>query len=112
LSRSSLAKPPKTAGEADRMSAYIVARLFVTDSELLTEYGAAARATLKTREADYLIRSPTVETLEGDAPPTRVVVLRFPTREAALEWFNSEEYQAAAELRRKASSAEILLVEG
>ncbi len=71
----------------------------------------ARRATLQGRNAEYVIRSSSVEPLEGEWGGGRVVILRFPNRDEALAWFNSDEYREIAELRRQASDGEILLVE-
>jgi uncharacterized protein (DUF1330 family) len=52
-----------------------------------------------------------VETFEG-ATPARVVVLEFPTLEAASEWYRGEQYTAARALREAACNARMFVVDG
>jgi uncharacterized protein (DUF1330 family) len=75
---------------------YFVFAHNVTDPEQLKEYGANAAGTL---EPTALVAADTsVTTIEGDER-RRVVILRFESKEAAMEWYNSDEYQKALPLR-------------
>jgi uncharacterized protein (DUF1330 family) len=40
-----------------------------------------------------------VHVLEGEPPPARTVVIEFPTRQAAIDWYRSEEYTSIRRLR-------------
>lgn len=51
------------------------------------------------------------ETLEGEAPDG-VILLEFPTVEAAKAWYNSPEYQAALPHRQRAADYRVVLVQG
>ncbi len=51
------------------------------------------------------------EMLEG--PPAKaVVLLRFPTMEDALAWYNSEPYQKGLPYRKAAGDYRVMVVEG
>jgi len=52
-----------------------------------------------------------IESLEGDAPDG-VVVLQFPSLEAARSWYHSPEYQAALPHRTKGADWRVFIVEG
>jgi len=52
-----------------------------------------------------------IEALEGDAPDG-VVVLQFPTMEDAKAWYNSPNYQAAAQHRKKGADYRAMIVQG
>ena len=52
-----------------------------------------------------------METFEGDAPDG-IVMLEFPTMEDARSWYDSPEYQAATEHRKKGANYRVTLVEG
>ena len=41
-----------------------------------------------------------------------VVIAEFPTREAALAWYNSADYQAARQHRLKAGDYRVFITEG
>ena len=51
-------------------------------------------------------------TLEGGWTPPRVVVLEFPTYEAAEKFYDSPEYKPVLEMRLKAGKSEAILVDG
>lgn len=72
----------------------------MTDPELLQEYleGVFAIGGL-----DVLALDSAATTLEGDTRG-RTVIVRFPNREAAVEFYNSEEYRKVLPLRLKATS--------
>lgn len=52
-----------------------------------------------------------LETLEGKAAEG-MVLLEFPSLEDARAWYQSPEYQAAVEHRKKAANYRVILVEG
>lgn len=93
------------------MPSYIIAiRNSTTDAEALETYraqvGAARRPDMTTLAAYG--RS---EALEG--PPTEgVVLIEFPTYEAAKAWYESEAYQKASEHRRAGADYRFILFEG
>jgi uncharacterized protein (DUF1330 family) len=49
--------------------------------------------------------------LEGETPDG-AVVLKFPDRAAALEWYNRPIYQEAIEHRKKAADYRVFMIEG
>jgi uncharacterized protein (DUF1330 family) len=59
-----------------------------------------------------LAASDSVEVLEGSWPCSRTVILEFPSLEEAHSWYQSPAYQAVAKHRFKASSANLIFVEG
>jgi len=50
--------------------------------------------------------------LEGDWKAGRVVVLQFPTIDAARAWYGSPEYQAIRPLRLAHSRGQVLIADG
>ena len=51
-------------------------------------------------------------TLEGPEETNRVVILEFPTYEAAQQFFHSEEYRHARTLREGAAKAQFFAIDG
>ncbi len=90
---------------------YWIARLDVTDPASYASYVAANAAPLAEYGARFLIRGGRFEAVEG-AARARNVVLEFPSYQAALECYRSPDYAAAMALRRDASEADILIIEG
>ena len=91
--------------------AYLIANITVHDPEGYAEYRSLAGATVAAHGGRYVVRGGTTDSLEGD-PPSRVVVLEFPSMEAARGWYSSAEYQHAARIRQGASTSQIFFVEG
>ena len=60
----------------------------------------------------YLVRGGVADVVEGDWNPNRLVVLEFESVERAREWYNSPEYTPAKAVRLKASTCDLLFVEG
>jgi uncharacterized protein (DUF1330 family) len=59
-----------------------------------------------------VVRGGKTETLEGTWAPRRLVILEFPTVERAREWWSSETYRPAKELRQSSARTEMVLAEG
>jgi uncharacterized protein (DUF1330 family) len=93
------------------MSAYVVYEAVITDAEQYERYKALAAPSVAAAGGRYLARGGEVETFEG-ATPARVVVLEFPTLEAAREWYRGEQYTAARALREAACDARMFVVDG
>lgn len=94
------------------MSAYVIVFLdSITDPARLIEYRRIGVPSLQQFNAKILIRNGKFETLEGTAPQS-VVMLEFPTMDAARAWYNSPVYQEALQHRFAAASCRVVLVEG
>jgi uncharacterized protein (DUF1330 family) len=93
------------------MAAYIVVNATITDRALLDEYVAAAGGTLGNHEVKALVVTNEATVLEGDAGE-RVVVLEFPSRDAAMAWYQSPEYQAVIGKRLNSTKGFLTLVDG
>jgi uncharacterized protein (DUF1330 family) len=90
---------------------YWVVRVDVHDPEAYKKYVAANGPAFAKFGARFLVRAGRSETLEGSSR-SRNVVIEFPTFEAALACWHSPEYQEVLRLRRDASTADLLVIEG
>ena len=90
---------------------YWVVRVDVKDPEAYKRYIAANGPAFAKFGARFLVRAGRHETLEG-ASRARNVVIEFPSYEAALACWHSPEYQEVLKLRRGASEADLLVIEG
>ena len=90
---------------------YWIARVDVRDAERYKDYVATAKPAFKRFGANFLARGGNFTELEG---PTRArnVVIEFPSLQAAVDCYNSPEYQAAAKIRQEVADAEMVVVEG
>jgi uncharacterized protein (DUF1330 family) len=94
------------------MPAYVILEIDVTDPVQYEEYKKLSPGSLALYEGKFIVRGGKTETLEGDWKPNRIVVVEFPSVEKAKAWYNSPEYTAAKQIRWKASTGKLLLVEG
>ncbi len=95
------------------MTAYVIARVEVTDLERWKEYAAAASPAVAKYGGKYIARGGALEGLENhEDEGKRVVILEFPTMDAARDWYHSPEYQAAKEKREGAGFARFMIVDG
>jgi uncharacterized protein (DUF1330 family) len=60
----------------------------------------------------FVARGGSIEVLEGDWHPTRLVLVEFPSAERARAWWNSPEYAEAKALRQATSKGTLLILEG
>ncbi len=94
------------------MSAFVIARVNVTNADQYEKYKALAPATIARYQGEYVARGGEVATFEGAEETNRVVVLRFASMEAAKTWYHSPEYQAAKAEREGAADGQFIVVEG
>ena len=69
-------------------------------------------ASLVAYDGKFLTRGGTVENLEGDWKPKRLVILEFPSMEKAKAWWNSPEYTPAKLIRQRASNTQMIVADG
>jgi uncharacterized protein (DUF1330 family) len=72
-------------------SAYVIANVDVTDPVQYEEYKKLSSIAMKANGAEVCIRGGQVEVLEGDWNPSRFVMLKFPSVEAAHNFYDSPE---------------------
>lgn len=94
------------------MSAYIVVNSKITDLDGLDTYRAAVRATFDGHLSTMLVANNEAVTLEGEPPGSRVVIIRFSNRAAAMAWYESPAYRAIIGLRQASTEGSMLLVDG
>lgn len=85
------------------MPAYIVALVNVKDPEAYKAYTARTPDEIKKGGGRFLVRGNPDEMLEGEWPGIRVVVIEYPSMEAARDFYNSPSYQEIIPLRMGAS---------
>lgn len=90
---------------------YWIVRVDVNDQEQYKKYAAANAGALRKFGARFLVRAGEYIAPEGTAK-ARNTVVEFPSYQAAIDCWNSPEYQAARELRLPASSIDLVIIEG
>jgi uncharacterized protein (DUF1330 family) len=94
------------------MAAYLIANIDVKDPTKFEEYRRKVVPVIEKFGGRYLIRGGDLRRLEGNLPLKRVVVLEFPTVEAAQQFYDSTEYQPILNLRLASTQSDVVLVQG
>jgi uncharacterized protein (DUF1330 family) len=82
------------------------------DAAALDEYRRRNTDAVANHGGRFVVRGGEHELLEGEWDTRRIVVIEFPDAAAARAWWESDEYQPLKELRRGASTTNIVLVDG
>jgi uncharacterized protein (DUF1330 family) len=94
------------------MPAYIIVEVEIHDAAQYEEYKKLTPISLAAYDGRFIVRGGKAEALEGEWQPQRIVVLEFPTIEKAKEWWASEEYAPAKNLRRQTAHTRMIVIEG
>ena len=94
------------------MPAYVVANVDVYDVEGFEEYRAGVPATIERYGGRYVARGGSIEVLEGDFTPKRLVIVEFPTLDRARRWYHSTEYAPLRAIRQRTTTSQLVLTEG
>ena len=94
------------------MAAYVITEIDITDPAGYEEYRKLGPPTVAAYGGKFVSRGGKVETLEGNWLPKRVVVLEFESMERAKQWWSSQEYSAAKQVRHKTAITNMIVVEG
>jgi uncharacterized protein (DUF1330 family) len=94
------------------MTAYCIVYEAVHDPTEFERYRSRVVPTIEAHRGRFLVRGGEFSALEGDLEYDRIVVVEFPSRRAALGWYNSPEYQEILPIRLGAARSQFILVDG
>ena len=94
------------------MSGYVIANINVKNPEAYKEYVGKVKPTVEKFGGEYLVRNGEFKVIDGEWKHPRTVVIKFPTYEKALEWYNSEEYKPIKSIRLANSEANGIIIKG
>ena len=94
------------------MKVYLIAHIEVTNPELMEKYRAQVPAIVAKYQGKYLVRGGETDVIEGDYFKHRIVLLEFPDKECANNFYNSDDYVPLKMLRLEAGNNSSVLVEG
>ncbi len=94
------------------MSAYVLVDIKVTDRDGFRRYVEEVGPMLARWGARYLVRDGDVDVREGRWDHHRVVLLEFPSRAVAEEFYESDEYAPLLELRLASTESTLAIIEG
>jgi uncharacterized protein (DUF1330 family) len=92
--------------------AYVIANIDVKDPVRYADYRQMVPASIEKYGGRFVARGGSIDVLEGDWHPTRLVIVEFPSAARAREWWDSAEYAEAKALRQATSTGTLLILEG
>ncbi len=92
---------------------YVIADVRIDDMDEYKKYMEKAKPIVESYGGEYLVRGGEFQVFEGDYfMPRRLVLLRFPDKEACETFYNSPEYQDTRKIRLPAGDMSLIGVEG
>jgi len=93
------------------MSAYVIVHASIKDPKKLQEYACIAGPTVKAAGGEFISAGQIAEVLAGQHGYERAIVIKFPDKKTAQDWYTSDDYQAAVPIREQAMDAVFILAE-
>ena len=94
------------------MAAYLIVDITVRDEGRYAGYRDRVSDQIRQYGGEYLVRGGSIERLEGDWQPSRVVVVKFESIGAARKWWESEDYAELKAIRQATTDTNMIVVEG
>ena len=94
------------------MSGYAIFNIKVNNPDNYKEYIEKVKPTAEKYGGEYIVRGGTSITVEGSWEHPRTVVIKFPTYDKAMEWYNSVEYKPIKKIRLDNAESNGMIIEG
>ena len=94
------------------MSGFAIFNIEVKKPEEYKKYIEKVKPVAEKFGGDYIIRGGETKVVEGKWIYPRTVVIKFPSYEKALEWYNSEEYKPIKQIRLDNADSNGMIIEG
>ena len=91
---------------------YVIAQLKVTNPENYKEYVNKVTEVVQKFGGEFLVRNGEYQCVEGETKFPRIVVIKFPSYEKALKWYNSDEYKPVKQIRLNNSEGSNIIIKG
>ena len=91
---------------------YAIFNINVTNPENYKQYIEKVVSVAGKFGAEYIVRGGENQVIEGTWQHPRTVVMKFPSYEKALEWYNSEEYQPIKQIRLDNAETNGIIIKG
>ena len=91
---------------------YVIFNIEVTNPLAYKEYVENVKPIAEQFGGEYIVRGGTNQVVEGNWQYSRNVVIKFPSYEKALEWYNSKEYQPIKQIRIDNAKSNGIIIQG
>ncbi len=101
----------QSTAQAGEKAWYLIAQIKITDQKTyFGTYGAKVEPLLQKAGAEILVATPNRQLLEGVWTGNWTVVVKFPSKAKALEWYRSNAYQAVRPKRLQSTTINNLIL--
>ena len=94
------------------MASYLVGDVRVLQPDIYKEYLVEVPKIAAKHGGKYLVRGGELTRHEGDWEPARMVIIEFPTRGDAMNFYEGEEYAHWKKIRQMYTDSKIIFVDG
>ena len=94
------------------MSGFAIFNIDIKRPEEYKEYVLKVKPVAEKFGGEYIVRGGKTKVLEGIWTHPRTVVIKFPSYEKALEWYNSDEYEPIKQIRLENSIGNGIIIKG
>ena len=94
------------------MPTYLIAEVNLKNPEAYSQYLSAVPKIISKYNGEYLVRGGKISYHEGEWKPKRMVVVKFPNRKKALEFYDSKEYKKFKKFENKVTDSNLIFVDG
>ena len=93
------------------VSYFIADQQEITDPETMKIYSAGVAATINQYGGKFTVRGGDPETLEGNWPVNRIIILEFENRSALKAWYDTPQYAHLKAMRLASSRSNAIIVD-
>jgi uncharacterized protein (DUF1330 family) len=94
------------------MAAYVIVDVDSNDEARAARYRELSGPSVARHGGRFVVRGGAISVFEGTWSPRRLVVIEFPSTDAARAWYDSDDYAEARALRAGAGEWRMVAVEG
>ena len=94
------------------MSGFAIFNIEVKNSDAYQDYVKQVKPTAEKYGGEYIVRGGEFKIGEGEWSYPRTVVIKFPSFQNALDWYNSDEYKPIKKIRLDNSVSNGIIIKG
>ena len=94
------------------MYGYAIFNIKISNPENYKEYVDKVKPIAEKYGGEYIVRGGVNVVIEGSWKHPRTIVIKFPSYEKAMEWYNSDEYQPIKQIRLDNAETNAIIIQG
>ena len=91
---------------------YMIFNININNPDNYKEYVDKVKPIAEKYGGEYIVRGGTSKVIEGNWQYPRTVVIKFPSYEKALEFYESDEYKPIKKIRQENAVSNAIIIEG